>query len=171
MRERSLKLSTPLLDNASKYAPAETTIRIKQRAKMTWSIAVEMRVLNSFESREKVFERFFRVDGDGSTGGIGLGSQSPGHCASTWGDIRVEIKENMARIVFTVPVGDEDSPREHNQLRTTGLLRRENHDGSRSDFSLLMTNEITLFCGRSIETGYEVRVASEGQAALDLFVA
>jgi len=113
-----------LIDNASKYAPPETTIKIEaaRAANDMVQIAVEDEGPGiPLESREKVFERFFRVDGDGSTGGIGLGlAIARGIVEAHEGNIRVEDPKGKhgARIVFTVPVGDEDPPREHNQLLT-----------------------------------------------------
>jgi len=69
-----------LVDNASKYAPPNTTIEV--RATLLDQDHVELRVTDegpgiSSDYRERVFEKFFRIPGrepaDARRGGVGLG--------------------------------------------------------------------------------------------------
>ncbi len=105
-----------LIDNAGKYAPPETTIRIeaKRTAKEMVQIAVEDEGPGiPIESRKKVFDKFFRIAHDGSAGGIGMGlAIAKGIVEAHGGEIRVDdlLNQHGARIVFTVPVGDDDPP-------------------------------------------------------------
>ena len=106
-----------LIDNASKYAPPNTVIRIE--AKRAGDDVVKIAVEDEGpgiprESRTKVFERFFRDTSEPSAGGIGMGlAIAKGIVEAHGGDIWIEdlTGEIGARIVFTVPVGDEDGPR------------------------------------------------------------
>ena len=110
-----------LVDNAAKYSPKGTTIRIAAQRyddgmiKMTVEdrgegIAVDL--------RERVFDKFFRAtrDGDISThrpSGTGMGlAIAKGIVEAHGGDIWIEDPTGKigARIVFTVPVGDDDGP-------------------------------------------------------------
>lgn len=109
-----------LIDNASKYAPIETIITIEARrvADDIVEIAVEDQGPGiPMRLREKVFERLYRVTGNGATGspsGIGMGlAIAKGIVEAHGGRIWIEgaTSGHGARIVFTVPVGDEDSPR------------------------------------------------------------
>ena len=107
-----------LIDNASKYAPPETLITIdaKRVADDMIEIAVEDQGPGiAPHLRERVFERFYRVTSngtaDGPTGGIGMGlAIAKGIVEAHSGRIWIENARNGngARIIFTVPVGDED---------------------------------------------------------------
>ena len=105
-----------LVDNASKYAPKNTLIKVEARraADDIVEIAVEDEGPGiPRESREKVFERFFRDTHDGSAGGIGMGlAIAKGIVEAHGGNIWIEepTGKQGARIVFTVPVGDEELP-------------------------------------------------------------
>ena len=106
-----------LVDNASKYAPGNTVLRVEARraADDIVEIAVEDEGPGiPRESREKVFERFFRDTHDGSAGGIGMGlAIAKGIVEAHGGHIWIEepTRKQGARVVFTVPVGDEELPR------------------------------------------------------------
>jgi two-component system sensor histidine kinase KdpD len=110
-----------LVDNASKYAPPETLITIDAHrvADDVIEIAVEDQGTGiASHLRERVFERFYRVTSngraDGPTGGIGMGlAIARGIVEAHSGRIWIENARNGhgARIVFTVPVGDEDVAR------------------------------------------------------------
>lgn len=109
-----------LIDNASKFAPIESIITIEARrvADDIVEIVVEDQgpgIPNHL--REKVFERLYRATGNGATGspsGIGMGlAIAKGIVEAHGGRIWIEdaTSGHGAHIVFTVPVGDEDSPR------------------------------------------------------------
>lgn len=107
-----------LIDNASKYAPPETLITIEadRVADDIIEIAVEDQGPGiASHLRERVFERFYRVTSNGTadapTGGIGMGlAIAKGIVEAHNGRIWIEdgTKGRGARIIFTVPVGDED---------------------------------------------------------------
>lgn len=109
-----------LIDNASKYAPAETLIMVE--ANRVTDDMIKIAVEDEGPGipshlRERVFERFYRVTGNGAAnggGGIGMGlAIARGIVEAHSGHIWVEDGKagGGARIVFTVPVGDEDIPR------------------------------------------------------------
>ena len=108
-----------LVDNAAKYSPKGTTIRITAQRyddgmiKMTVEdrgegIAVDL--------RERVFDKFFRAtrDGDISThrpSGIGMGlAIAKGIVEAHQGKIWIEAGSGGkgTRVVFTLPIGDEE---------------------------------------------------------------
>jgi len=107
-----------LIDNASKYAPPETLIIVEATrvADDMIEIAVEDQgpgIPAPF--RERVFERFYRANGDGAAGGhaggIGMGlAIAKGIVEAHSGHIWIEdgTANRGARIVFTVPVGDDE---------------------------------------------------------------
>jgi two-component system sensor histidine kinase KdpD len=106
-----------LLDNASKYAPRETLIRIEadRIADDVIEIAVEDEGPGiSSDMRDLVFERFYRAPGNQSpdrAGGIGMGlAIAKGIVEAHGGKIRIEDgkSERGTRVTFTVPVGDDD---------------------------------------------------------------
>jgi two-component system sensor histidine kinase KdpD len=109
-----------LIDNASKYAPARSSILIE--ANRVADDMIEIAVEDEGRGipahlRERVFERFYRVGSNGGgndrAGGIGMGlAIAKGIVEAHGGEIRIENAKSGhgARLVFTVPVGDEDSP-------------------------------------------------------------
>lgn len=113
-----------LIDNASKYSPPETLIAIE--AKRVADDIVEIAVEDQGPGiptrlREKVFERLYRVSNNGApssrAGGIGMGlAIAKGIVEAHSGRIWIEdgSKGVGARIVFTVPVGDDDPTRSDN---------------------------------------------------------
>jgi two-component system sensor histidine kinase KdpD len=106
-----------LLDNACKYAPPQTQITISARETEhdTIEIAVEDEGPGiAANYRDRVFERFFRIAGNGfmteGTHGIGMGlAIAKGIVEAHGGRIWIEdaASGRGARVVFTVPVGDE----------------------------------------------------------------
>jgi K+-sensing histidine kinase KdpD len=113
-----------LIDNASKYAPAETSIRIE--ANRATDDMIEIAVEDAGPGipsplRQRVFERFYRAHSNGlaggHTGGIGMGlAIAKGIVEAHSGRIWIEdgTAGHGARIVFTVPVGDDDLARNAN---------------------------------------------------------
>jgi len=109
-----------LIDNASKYAPADTLIIIE--ATRVADDMIEIAVEDQGPGipaplRERVFERFYRADSNGPagghSGGIGMGlAIAKGIVEAHSGRIWIEGGPvgRGSRIVFTVPVGD-DEPR------------------------------------------------------------
>jgi K+-sensing histidine kinase KdpD len=108
-----------LIDNASKYAAPETSILIE--ADRVADDMIKMAVEDegpgiSPHLCDRVFERFYRGASNGTAsgraGGIGMGlAIAKGIVEAHGGRIWIEnaTSGNGARIVFTVPVGDEDS--------------------------------------------------------------
>jgi K+-sensing histidine kinase KdpD len=117
-----------LIDNATKYAPADTLVVVQATrvADDMIEIAVEDQGPGiPVQLRERVFERFYRATSTGAvnghTGGIGMGlAIAKGIVEAHSGRIWIENARigHGARIVFTVPVGD-DEPR-----LTDGTIRR-----------------------------------------------
>jgi K+-sensing histidine kinase KdpD len=107
-----------LIDNATKYAPPDTLIAIQATrvADDIIEIAVEDQGPGiPVPLRERVFERFYRATSTGPvgghTGGIGMGlAIAKGIVEAHSGHIRIEdgTANGGARIVFTVPVGDDE---------------------------------------------------------------
>jgi K+-sensing histidine kinase KdpD len=110
-----------LVDNASKYSPPETTILVE--ADRVTDDMIKIAVEDEGPGipsgqRARVFERFYRIGSNGiqndRAGGIGMGlAIAKGIVEAHAGRIWIEnaTSGHGARIVFTVPVGDEDSPR------------------------------------------------------------
>jgi len=109
-----------LLDNATKYAPPETTITVS--ADRTASEMIQITVEDQGPGipshlRERVFEKFYQAT-DGSVDahrpeGIGMGlSIAKGIVDAHGGRIWIDdgTGGNGARVNFTVPVGDNDEP-------------------------------------------------------------
>jgi K+-sensing histidine kinase KdpD len=105
-----------LLDNAAKYSPEHSKIRIctKRDGKENIEISVEDEGKGvSVEMREKVFGKFFRAGANDihtTSSGLGLGlAIARGIVESQGGKIRIEDgrDEFVTRAVFTVPVGDD----------------------------------------------------------------
>jgi two-component system sensor histidine kinase KdpD len=108
-----------LVDNATKYAPANTVIRIT--ASRTSNEMIEIAVADEgpgipIAVRENVFDKFFSTTHAPTQGlarptGIGLGlAIARGIVSAHGGRIWVEDGPDGkgARLVFTVPVGDEE---------------------------------------------------------------
>lgn len=109
-----------LVDNAAKYSPPGTTIRVAAaRAEddmILIAVEDEGRGIPP-DVRERVFDKFFRATRDGDTGGggrpagTGMGlAIARGIVEAHGGRIRVEGRAGGvgARVVFTLPIGDEE---------------------------------------------------------------
>ncbi len=105
-----------LLDNAAKYSPAKSKIRIS--AHRTRDETIEIAVEDcgrgiAQEIREKVFDKFFRADEKevhNTSSGLGLGlAIARGIVESQGGKIWVEDGKNdyVTRVAFQIPVGDD----------------------------------------------------------------
>ncbi|PYS88671.1 MAG: hypothetical protein DMF64_19920 [Acidobacteria bacterium] len=108
-----------LVDNAAKYAPANTRIRIAARraADETVQVSIEDEGRGiPVALRERVFDKFFRATQDASSvavnpTGTGMGlAIARGIVEAHGGRIWIEAGSDGrgARVVFTVPVGDEE---------------------------------------------------------------
>ena len=108
-----------LVDNAAKYSPKGTSIRVTAQRydEGMIKIAVEDRGEGiAIDLRERVFDKFFRAtrDGDVSThrpSGTGMGlAIGKGIVEAHKGEIWIESGTGGkgTRVVFTVPIGDED---------------------------------------------------------------
>jgi two-component system sensor histidine kinase KdpD len=117
-----------LLDNASKYAPAGTTIAV--RAARDDERSVQIAVSDEGPGipdhlRERVFEKFFRVPAreshDPNRGGVGLGLPIARRLIETQGGhIWVEnaaLGKGTA-VIMTLPSASADAPGELRELRT-----------------------------------------------------
>jgi two-component system sensor histidine kinase KdpD len=108
-----------LIDNAAKYSPAGSRIKISARRaeNETIMIAVEDEGRGiPAELRERVFDKFFRATAEGAASlgrprGLGMGlAIARGIIEAHGGRIRVESGPDGvgARVAFTVPIGDEE---------------------------------------------------------------
>ena len=106
-----------LLDNASKYAPAGSTITISARRAADDAVAISVEDEGPGiprPARELAFEKFYQGDShkvDSVRTGIGMGlAIAKGIVEAHGGRIWIEdaTSGHGARVVFTVPVGDED---------------------------------------------------------------
>ena len=108
-----------LIDNAAKYSPAGS--RIKINSKRSQLDQIRMEVENEGDTvpaafRQRVFDKFFRAtrDGDISThqpSGTGMGlAIAKGIVEAHGGRIWIETGSGGVgtRVVFTLPIGDED---------------------------------------------------------------
>ncbi|MCC6744017.1 MAG: DUF4118 domain-containing protein [Acidobacteria bacterium] len=105
-----------LLDNAVKYSPSNAAIHLSVYAAAGG--AVEFAVEDEGpgiapELRERVFERFFRVENSGPESVVGTGMGLPiarGIVEGHGGTLRIEDRPGASgtRIVLRVPVGDDD---------------------------------------------------------------
>ncbi|MEK6336126.1 MAG: DUF4118 domain-containing protein [Acidobacteriota bacterium] len=119
-----------LLDNASKYTPPQT--RIKIEANRVADDLIEISVEDqgrgiASDQRERVFERFYRAANSDSkesgAGGIGMGlAIAKGIVEAHGGHIWIENAKagTGARLVFTVPVGDDEPREDAHATRTNG---------------------------------------------------
>ncbi len=109
-----------LVDNAAKYSPSGTTIRIAA----TYAEDEMIRIVVEDDGqgipadvRERVFDKFFRATRDGDAGshhpaGTGMGlAIARGIVEAHGGHIWVEGRAGVAgtRVVFTLPIGDEET--------------------------------------------------------------
>ncbi len=107
-----------LVDNATKYAPPGTivTIEAQRAADDVIEISIEDQGPGiPIDLRDRAFERFYRLAGNGvagsRAGGLGMGlAIARGIVEAHGGRIWIEDAKSGkgARLVFTVPVGDED---------------------------------------------------------------
>jgi two-component system sensor histidine kinase KdpD len=121
-----------LIDNAAKYSPEGSSIRINARRAGEDLIQVEVEDEGSGvppELRERVFDKFFRAtrDGDITTqqpSGAGMGlAIAKGIVEAHEGKIWIESGAGGkgTRVVFTLPIGDEEIvPDSESLLVTTG---------------------------------------------------
>src|SRR5215813_3726439 len=115
-----------LIDNAAKYSPAGSRIKISARRAEDEMIMIavedEGRGIPA-ELRERVFDKFYRATAEGAESlgrprGLGMGlAIARGIVEAHGGRIWVESGTGGvgARLAFTVPVGDEDSDNEVKQ--------------------------------------------------------
>jgi K+-sensing histidine kinase KdpD len=105
-----------LLDNAAKYSPENSKIRIETRRDRRENIEISVEDEGkgiSNEMREKVFGKFFRASGSDihtTSSGLGLGlAIARGIIESQGGKIWLEDGRDgfVTRAVFTVPLGDD----------------------------------------------------------------
>ncbi len=110
-----------LVDNASKYSPPRTRIRVE--ASHTLNEMVQITVEDQGRGvpekiRERVFDKFFRASSDGEVKsnrphGIGMGLAIARGIVEAHGG-RIWIESGTAadgtRVTFTIPVGDEEQP-------------------------------------------------------------
>jgi K+-sensing histidine kinase KdpD len=105
-----------LLDNAAKYSPKDSQIRISSRhvENEMVEIAVEDEGRGvSEEMREKVFDKFFRADEEdihSTASGLGLGlAIARGIVESQGGHIWIENGTDnfKTKFVFNIPIGDD----------------------------------------------------------------
>ena len=110
-----------LVDNAAKYSPAATLIRMSARRAQDEMIEISVEDEGPgipAALRERVFDKFFRATDDARQGfnrsaGLGMGlAIARGIVEAHGGRIRVEdgTGGRGARIAFTLPVGEEEQP-------------------------------------------------------------
>lgn len=107
-----------LLDNACKYSPPQSRITIGARRDRDEDIEISVEDQGPgipLNQRHEVFQRFYRLPDNrlphGHSGGIGLGlAIAKGIVDAHRGRIWIERAKSSsgARVVFTVPVGDDD---------------------------------------------------------------
>ena len=105
-----------LVDNAAKYSPPGSTIRIDARRGQDGMVVMAVEDEGSgipLEMRERVFDKFFRAtrNGDVSTSGTGMGlAIAKGIVEAHEGKIWIENARNGkgTRVVCTLPIGDEE---------------------------------------------------------------
>lgn len=116
-----------LLDNACKYAPPLTRITIDARPGAEESIEVSVGDEGPGippPYRERVFERFYRMNGNGSArehrSGMGMGlAIAKGLVEAHGGRIWIEAASEGkgTRVIFTVPVADSEQPAQNSSDR------------------------------------------------------
>jgi len=109
-----------LVDNAAKYSPAQSTIRITAHLgndEMVHMCVEDLGKGVPLELRERVFDKFFRAMRDGDVtsrdpSGTGMGlAIAKGIVEAHKGRIWIESGANNqgARVCFTLPIGDDES--------------------------------------------------------------
>jgi len=118
-----------LIDNASKYSPPGTSIMIEahRAADDIVEIAVEDQGPGiPANGRKRAFEKFYRIPRDGAAAGrrgIGMGlAIAKGIVEAHGGRIWIEDAKSGqgARVVFTVPVGDDEAEPDVSEARPSG---------------------------------------------------
>jgi two-component system sensor histidine kinase KdpD len=108
-----------LLDNAAKYSPAGTHIRVRGESAGDGSVRLSVEDEGPgvpLELRERVFDKFFRAMRDGDSGtpkpsGTGMGlAIAKGIAEAHGGRIHIEDAHGArgCRVVVVLPVGDEE---------------------------------------------------------------
>jgi K+-sensing histidine kinase KdpD len=130
-----------LIENAAKYSPAGTRISVEanRSSDETVQIAVEDQGPGiPLNLRERVFERFFQaaepgVMTRGRASGLGLGlAIARGIVEAHGGHIWIESATggHGTRVIFTVPVGDDESPVDNDTAAArTGNAAQANSNG------------------------------------------
>jgi two-component system sensor histidine kinase KdpD len=108
---------TNLVENSIKYTPARSPIEITACAgsnEVTVAVADRGAGLKP-EDQERVFEKFFRSSGNGSTSGVGLGlAICKGIVELHGGRIRAENRADGGAIFsFTLPLGKPPTEKNH----------------------------------------------------------
>ena len=123
-----------LIDNAAKYSPERSTIRIT--AQRSGDELIQMVVEDNGQGiasdlRERVFDKFFRATRDGDISkpppGTGMGlAIAKGIVEAHEGRIWIESGAGGkgARVVFTLPIGDEDVVEER-QYSASALIEHD----------------------------------------------
>ncbi|HEY7912519.1 MAG TPA: DUF4118 domain-containing protein [Blastocatellia bacterium] len=107
-----------LVDNAAKYSPAGTTIRITAARDRDESVRMSVEDQGrGVEAglRERVFDKFFRATRAAGPRGIGMGlAIARGIIEAHGGKIWIEDGPagRGARVIFTLPVGDDEPAQE-----------------------------------------------------------
>jgi K+-sensing histidine kinase KdpD len=122
-----------LVDNAAKYSPPGTTIRVKAAPgdNETMRLSVEDEGPGiSTDTRERVFDKFFRAMRDGDVGnrksGSGMGlAIARGIVEAHGGRIWIEDADGHpgAKFVVELPAGDDDAVTRKNAAKATGSGR------------------------------------------------
>jgi K+-sensing histidine kinase KdpD len=116
-----------LVDNAAKYSPQGTRIRIEAKRSPDGTITMSVEDQGegvAVELRQRVFDKFFRATRDGDIrtqqpSGTGMGlAIAKGIVEAHEGRIWIESSSNGrgTRVVFTLPIGDEELAEHSDEL-------------------------------------------------------